>query len=32
MLDGGLTDYQGAIELREAGINLKGATHDAVAY
>ena len=32
MLDGGLTDYQGAIELHEAGINLKGATHDAVAY
>ena len=32
MLDGGLTDYQGAIGLHEAGINLKGATHDAVAY
>ena len=32
ILDGGLTDYQGAIELHEAGINLKGATHDAVAY
>jgi hypothetical protein len=32
MLDGGLTDYQGAIGLHEAGINLKGATHDAIAY
>ena len=32
ILDGGLTDYQGAIGLHEAGINLKGATHDAVAY
>ena len=32
ILDGGLTDYQGSVELHEAGINLKGATHDAVAY
>lgn len=32
VLDGGLTDYQGAVGLHEAGINLKGATHDAVAY
>ncbi|MEO8144905.1 MAG: hypothetical protein ABI654_11890, partial [Betaproteobacteria bacterium] len=32
ILDGGLSDYQGAITLHEAGINLKGATHDAVAY
>lgn len=32
ILDGGLTDYQGAFTLHEAGINLKGATHDAVAY
>ena len=32
ILEGGLTDYQGAIGLHEAGINLKGATHDAVAY
>ena len=32
ILDGGLSDYQGAIGLHEAGINLKGATHDAVAY
>ncbi len=32
VLDGSLTDYQGAIQLHEAGINLKGATHDAIAY
>jgi len=32
VLDGGLTDYQGSIGLHDAGINLKGATHDAVAY
>ncbi len=32
VLDGGLTDYQGAVCLHEAGINLAGATHDAVAY
>ena len=32
VLDGGLTDYQGSIGLHVAGINLKGATHDAVAY
>jgi hypothetical protein len=32
ILDGGLTDYQGPITLHEAGINLKGATHDAIAY
>ena len=32
ILDGGLTDYQGPIILHEAGINLKGATHDAIAY
>ena len=32
ILDGGLTDYQGSVGLHEAGINLKGATHDAVAY
>lgn len=32
MLEGGLTDYQGPIELHEAGINLAGATHDAIAY
>jgi len=32
VLDGGLTDYSGAVVLHEAGINLKGATHDAIAY
>lgn len=32
IVDGGLTDYQGSVGLHEAGINLKGATHDAVAY
>jgi hypothetical protein len=31
-VDGGLTDYQGAIRLHQAGVNLKGATHDAIAY
>ncbi|MBV8033311.1 MAG: hypothetical protein JO035_17500 [Betaproteobacteria bacterium] len=32
VLDGGLTDYWGSVTLHEAGINLKGATHDAIAY
>lgn len=32
VLDGSLTDYQGPINLHEAGINLKGSTHDAIAY
>lgn len=32
VVDGGLTDYHGSIGLHEAGINLVGATHDAVAY
>jgi hypothetical protein len=31
-VDGGLTDYQGAILTGQVGINLKGATHDAIAY
>jgi len=31
-VDGGLTDYQGPIGLHQAGINLKGATHDAIAW
>jgi hypothetical protein len=30
--DGGLTDYHGPVHLHEAGINLVGATHDAIAY
>lgn len=32
VLDGGLTDYHGSIGLHQAGINLFGATHDAIAY
>jgi hypothetical protein len=32
VIDGGLTDYHGSIRLHEAGINLNGATHDAIAY
>lgn len=32
VIDGGLTDYQGSLGLHEAGINLVGATHDAIAY
>ena len=31
-LDGGLTDYQGPILAGQVGINLKGATHDAIAW
>lgn len=31
-VDGGLTDHQGSVGLHEAGINLRGATHDAIAY
>jgi len=31
-VDGGLTDYQGSIGLHQVGVNLKGATHDAIAY
>jgi hypothetical protein len=32
VVDGGLTDYQGALGLHEAGINYLGSTHDAMAY
>lgn len=32
VVDGGLTDYHGSLGLHEAGINLVGATHDAMAY
>lgn len=32
VLEGGLTDYQGPIGLHQVGINLHGATHDAIAY
>jgi hypothetical protein len=31
-MDGGLTDYQGPILTGQVGVNLKGATHDAIAY
>jgi hypothetical protein len=31
-VDGGLTDYQGSIVTGQVGVNLKGATHDAIAY
>ncbi len=32
VVQGGLTDYHGAIGLHETGINIKGSTHDAMAY
>jgi hypothetical protein len=32
VIEGGLTDYHGSINLHEAGINQKGSTHDAIAY
>lgn len=32
VIAGGLTDYHGSIRLHHAGINLHGATHDAIAY
>jgi hypothetical protein len=32
VLDGSLTDFAGPIGLHQAGINLCGATHDAIAY
>jgi hypothetical protein len=32
VIDGGLTDYHGPVNLHEAGINFKGSTHDAIAY
>ena len=32
VIQGGLTDYHGPIRLHDAGINLAGSTHDAVAY
>jgi hypothetical protein len=31
-LDGGLADYQGSATIGDMGINLPGATHDAIAY
>ena len=32
IIDGSLTDYSGGAILHEAGINLAGATHDAISY
>jgi hypothetical protein len=32
VVDGSLTDYHGSIGLHQIGINLQGATHDAMAY
>jgi ChrR Cupin-like domain len=32
VIDGGLTDYHGSIGLHQAGINVRGSTHDAIAY
>lgn len=32
VIAGALTDYHGSIRLYDAGINLHGATHDAIAY
>lgn len=32
VIQGGLTDYHGAVRLHEAGINTLGSTHDAMAY
>ncbi len=32
VLEGGLSDYQGTISCGEMGINLAGATHDAISY
>ena len=32
VIDGGLTDYHGSIKMHEAGLNFKGATHDAISY
>ncbi len=32
ILDGSITDYQAPIGLHQAGINLEGATHDAISY
>lgn len=32
VIDGGLSDYFGSVGLHQMGINLKGSTHDAIAY
>lgn len=32
VVDGGLTDYHGALLLHQVGINVRGSTHDAISY
>jgi hypothetical protein len=32
VIQGGLTDYHGSVKLHDAGLNFRGATHDAIAY
>ena len=32
ILEGGLTDYHGHVNLHEMGINYRGSTHDAISY
>ena len=32
VIDGGLTDHHGSIGLHQAGINVRGSTHDAISY
>ena len=32
VLEGGLTDYHGAVHTHEVGINVRGSTHDAMSY
>jgi hypothetical protein len=32
VVDGGLTDYHGSLKMHQAGINIKGSTHDAISY
>jgi hypothetical protein len=32
ILEGGLSDYHGAVNLHEVGINYRGSTHDAISY
>ena len=32
ILEGGLTDYMGHVNLNEVGINYRGSTHDAISY
>jgi hypothetical protein len=32
VIDGGLTDYHGSVKRHQVGINVRGSTHDAIAY